>query len=178
MKLIVGLGNAGAQYVRTRHNLGFLVLEQLAQRLTTNARWQEDKKFKALVIKLSALGLILVKPQTFVNNSGEAIGKIAQFYKIEPANILIIRDDIDLPEGKLRGPKAVTGSGGHLGAESIIENLGSNNFYQLKIGVGRPPEDVDPADFVLQKVPEKVWQNFKNLIVREVVAKVQDWING
>lgn len=174
----MGFGNPDDKYVQTRHNLGFLVLEQLAQRLKTNAKWKEDKIFKALVIKLSALSVILVKPQTYVNNSGEAVGKIAQFYKIKPKDILIIRDDIDLPEGKIRGPKSQTGSGGHLGTESIIENLGSNNFYQLKIGVGRPKNKIDPTDFVLQKVTDYQWGNFENLIEKEVIVKIQNWLHG
>lgn len=177
MKLIVGLGNPGEKYQKTRHNLGFLALELIAKLLTTNAKWRDDSKFKALVVKLSALDLILVKPQTFVNKAGVAVKKIFDFYNIKPEKILIMRDDIDLAEGKIRGPKTKTGAGGHLGIESIIQNLRSNNFYQLKIGVGRPPENLAPANFVLQKVTDKEWQDFKNLIEKKVVKKVQSWVD-
>lgn len=184
MKLIVGLGNPGSKYQKTRHNLGFLALEELAEKLKITAKWKTDKKFNSLLINnggkaslLRSAKFILAKPQIFVNNSGEAVKKIVNFYEIEPENILIIRDDIDLPEGKIRGPKTETGSGGHLGIESIRQSLGIESFYQLKIGVGRPPENLPPADFVLQRATAKEWKNFENIAKKEVVAKVQNWIN-
>lgn len=177
MKLIVGLGNPGKKYQRTRHNLGFLAIEHLARRLSTNAKWQRRTKLKASVVELSTLSVVLAKPQTFVNSSGEAIAKIVDFYKLAPSNILIIRDDIDLAEGKVRGPKAETGSGGHLGIESIRQGLASDKFYQLKIGVGRPPENRDPADFVLEKVGNQKWKEFTNLFKTELVKKVKNWLN-
>ncbi len=179
MKLIVGLGNPGRKYAKTRHNLGFLVVEIIANSLPSQEfgrknEWRIDKKFLSAVVRMPSA--ILVKPQTFVNNSGEAVKKIVKFYKIAPINILVIRDDIDLPEGKIRGPKSETGSGGHLGVESIITNLGTNSFYQLKIGVGRG-RDSDPADFVLEKVDNKNWQYFEKLIKGEVVNRLKGWLN-
>lgn len=177
MKLIVGLGNPGAKYKKSRHNLGFLALEKLANELAVK-KWKTNTKLDSLLIKVPNLDVLLVKPATFVNNSGEAVKKLVDFYKIKPKEILVIRDDIDLPAGKIRGPKTQTGSGGHLGVESIIENLKTRSFYQLKIGISRPPANFDPADFVLQKTADKQWENFKNLIEKEVVAKVQNWIDG
>jgi len=183
MKLIVGLGNPGEKYQKSRHNLGFLALDTIASKLRVRSSWFMDKRFKSKILKIKQLRtmndeLTLVKPATFVNNSGTAVKKIVKFFKIATVDILIIRDDIDLPEGKIRGPKAETGSGGHLGVESIQQSLRTNSFYQLKIGVGRPFENIDPADFVLQKVTDYQWENFENLIEKEVIGKVQSWIDG
>ena len=177
MKLIVGLGNPGKKYSKTRHNLGFLAIDLLASNFRLAASsFKFEKKIKSEVLKINNK-VILVKPQTFVNNSGATVKKLADFYKVKPENILIIRDDIDLPKGKIRGPKNLTGSGGHQGIESIVKNLGSESFYQLKIGVGRPPENRDPADFVLEKVGNQKWKEFTNFLKTELVKKVKNWLN-
>ena len=182
MKLIIGLGNPGEKYRQTRHNLGFLAIDALASKFGVSSSWFIDKKFKSQILKINELStknyeLMLVKPQTFVNHSGQTVKKIVNFYKIEPVDILVIRDDIDLARYKIRGPKTETGSGGHLGIESIRQNLGTESFYQLKIGVGRPPHNLDPSDFVLQRTTDEEWKNFRDIAKKAVVTKVQNWIN-
>jgi len=181
MKLIVGLGNPGEKYEKTRHNLGFLALELIAQRLMTNAIWQEEKKFQALVLRSSALDVMLIKPQTFVNQSGVAVKKLVDFYKLKPEDVLVVRDDIDLFEGKIKGPYNKTGSGGHRGVESIIKALGSERFYQLKIGVGRPPEGQEAEQWVLKKMTIGEWLYFSNLLQTSkggITKKLENWINS
>lgn len=149
MKLIVGLGNPGQEYKNTRHNVGFEVIENLAE-----LPFKMNKKFNAEVSggRLKREKLILLKPQTFMNNSGQAVIAAAHFYKIKPADILVIHDDIDLPLGKIRIKKDGS-SGGHRGVESIIAALGSENFIRLKIGVAPEarPKNFDAANFVLKK---------------------------
>lgn len=146
-RIIVGLGNPGKQYANNRHNAGFMVVDRLADR--------HGLKFTRMMSKgLVALGEIegrkvaLVKPQTFMNLSGESVAPIVKFYKSEPSDLLVVYDELDLPAGQLRmRPKG--GSGGHNGMKSIIARLGSEDFPRLRIGVGRPPGRRDPKDFLL-----------------------------
>lgn len=137
MKLIVGLGNPGEKYEGTRHNLGFVVLDALLQELTPveKTAWKENKKFNALLAKID--DLILAKPQTFMNASGMAVAKIANFYKIKPENIWIIHDDVDLPLEEIRIVKG-RGAAGHRGVESIIKELGTEDFIRFRLGIGHP----------------------------------------
>lgn len=176
MKLIVGLGNPSEKYQNTRHNLGFMVVEQLARRLTANAKWKQATKFQGLVFRHSAQDLIIFKPQTFMNNSGQAIVKIVNYYKTKPNDILIVRDDIDMEVGKIRGPKKETGSGGHRGVESAIAALGNANFWQLKIGIGRPENNISAEVYVLQTFTEEENQIIKNSI-EQTVEIVEKWLN-
>ena len=134
--LIVGLGNPGREYARTRHNAGFMVAERLAERW--HASWNAEKKFKARVAKLDWDGrrLILCEPQTFMNASGEAVGALAKFYEAPPARTLVIVDDADLPFGEVR-LRANGSSGGHHGLESIEAHLGTRDYPRLRIGIGR-----------------------------------------
>lgn len=138
MILIVGLGNIGEKYEQSRHNLGFMVLDVLAEKMLPLAKtkWLMDKKANVLSIKIDSQ-LILVKPQTMMNASGFAVAKIASFYKIKPEDIWVIHDDIDLPLGKdkirLGGAAA-----GHHGVESIISQLGTDNFIRFRLGIGHP----------------------------------------
>jgi PTH1 family peptidyl-tRNA hydrolase len=189
VKLIVGLGNPGEKYTRTRHNLGFLVLNVLASSFQRSAPgWKYSRKFKSEILKInytldaSNYTLVLAKPRTFVNQSGIAVKKIVDFYKIRPEDVLVIRDDIDLPEGKIKGPYNETGSGGHRGIESVKSELGSDKFYQLKIGVGRPPKGQEADQWVLEKMTEHKWQEFFNLLKTYkgrkggIVEEIEDWI--
>ena len=120
MKLIVGLGNPGKKYRNTRHNIGFMVLDGLLGKLTPVGEtvWQQSKKFNSLIAKID--DIILVKPQTFMNASGIAVAKIASYYHIEPVEIWVVHDEVDLPLGKIRIRKG-GGTAGHRGLESIIE---------------------------------------------------------
>ena len=148
--LIVGLGNPGEKYENTRHNVGFRVIDELAER--QNAPVQK-LKFKALTNLLTISGekVLVMKPITYMNLSGEAVRPAADFYKIPPERVLVISDDVSLPIGKLRIRKGGS-AGGHNGLKSIIQHLGTDQFPRIKIGVGEKPHpDYDMADWVLSK---------------------------
>lgn len=135
MKLIVGLGNPGREYESTRHNIGFMVVDKLAHELGgSDAIWNEDSARKAFVARVG--DVILAKPLTFMNNSGLAVGAILRFYKLTPADLWVIHDDIDLPIGKIR-IREKGGTGGHHGIESIITSLKSDAFVRFRMGIGR-----------------------------------------
>jgi PTH1 family peptidyl-tRNA hydrolase len=146
--LIVGLGNPGREYRESRHNIGFLLLSHLAERLgvsfsrlqskalVTDGRYQDHK-------------IILAKPQTFMNLSGQAVGPLVNFYKIPLENLLVVYDEVDLPFGTLR-LRPSGGSGGHNGMKSLITRLGTEGFPRLRLGVSRPPGRMEAAAYVLQ----------------------------
>ena len=136
MILIVGLGNPVEKYQNTRHNLGFMVVDELARKMLplTKTKWQENKKFNSQFIIFNSQ-FILIKPQTMMNASGFAVAKIAAFYHIEPAEIWVIHDDVDLPLGKIK-IRLGGGSGGHRGIDSIIEQLGTDKFVRFRLGIG------------------------------------------
>src|SRR5215469_13827600 len=136
LHLIVGLGNPGAQYKRTRHNVGFVVVEKLAERW--RAEWSTEKKFNASVARTELEGrrVLLCEPQTFMNASGEAVRAIAAFYDVAATRTLVVVDDADLPVGQLR-LRPGGSSGGHHGLESIEEQLGTREYPRLRIGIGR-----------------------------------------
>ena len=148
MKLIVGLGNPGAEYRDTRHNVGFTVVDELVNRWRVSDQWRE--KFNALQIKTmrGEDSVIVAKPLTFMNLSGQAVSAIAGFYKIEPADVLVIIDEAALPLGRLRARRD-GGAGGHNGLKSIIEHLGTQYFARMRVGVGRGDGRRDLADHVL-----------------------------
>ena len=146
--LIVGLGNPGEKYARTRHNAGFLAIDYISQKYSLDVK---QVKFKSLVgeVKIGEHRALLMKPQTFMNLSGEAVGEACKFYKIPPENVIVIFDDISLPCGSLRIRRKGS-AGGHNGIKSIIQHLGSDNFPRIKLGVGdKPHADFDLADYVL-----------------------------
>jgi PTH1 family peptidyl-tRNA hydrolase len=136
LHLIVGLGNPGAQYARTRHNVGFMVVEKLADRW--HARWSMEKKFDALVARTErgARRVLLCQPQTFMNSSGQAVSAAANFYDVPPERVLVVVDDADLPVGHLR-LRPGGSSGGHHGLESVETQLGTREYPRLRVGIGR-----------------------------------------
>ena len=148
MKLIVGLGNPGPEYRDTRHNVGFKVADALAERWRVADQWRE--KFDALQVKTIAgeEPVILAKPLTFLNLSGQSVTAIAGFYKIEPADIFVVTDDVALPLGRLRARRD-GGAGGHNGLKSIIQSLATQAFPRMRVGVGRGDDRRDLADHVL-----------------------------
>lgn len=147
MKLLVGLGNPGPQYRDTRHNVGFWVVDELARRWGVGDNWRE--RDDALYAKLGREAL-LAKPLTFMNLSGFAVSRLAQYFRIEPADMLVIVDEVALPLGRLRARRSGS-AGGHNGLKSIIEQLGAMEFPRLRIGVGRGDSRRDLADHVLSK---------------------------
>ena len=147
MYLIAGLGNPTREYEKTRHNVGFETIDILADKAGTTVT---EKKHKALYGKgyIGGQKVILAKPQTYMNLSGESIREIADFYKIEPENIIILCDDINLSEGQLR-IRLKGSAGGHNGLKNIISHLGTQEFPRIKVGVGAKPPRMDLADYVL-----------------------------
>ncbi len=146
--LIVGLGNPGREHQGNRHNVGFHCLDRLAEKYGLSFA---KKQYKAEVVQGQIAGrkVILAKPQTYVNLSGEAVGALARFYKIDPPRIMVIYDDLDLPQGATR-LRPDGGSGGHNGVKSIIQHLNSQAFPRLRVGIGRPPGQMEPKDYVLE----------------------------
>ena len=149
MYLIVGLGNPTREYDKTRHNVGFDTLDVLADMLNTSV---EEKKFKGLYGRgiIGGEKAILLKPQTFMNLSGESIRAAADYYKIEPEEMIVIYDDISLDPGQLR-IRLKGSAGGHNGIKNIIANLGTQDFPRIKVGIGAKPPRMDLADYVLSR---------------------------
>ncbi len=150
MYIIAGLGNPGKEYENTRHNVGFHVIDCLADRIRTDVT---EKKHFALCGKgmLSGEKVLLMKPQTYMNNSGQSLRAAADFYKVEPEHIIVVSDDINLEEGQLR-IRLKGSAGGHNGLKSIIAHLGSQDFPRIRVGIGGKPEGWDLADYVLGKL--------------------------
>lgn len=166
--LIVGLGNPGREYRDTRHNIGFMVLDRLAIRL--DARFTRLQA-KALVAPAQAgeTRLLLAKPQTFMNLSGQAVRGLVRFYKIPPEQVLVIHDDLDLPVGALR-LRMDGGAAGHKGILSIVAELGTEQFARLRVGIGRPPGQMDAADYVLQPLSTPELLAFSDILERAAAA--------
>lgn len=153
MYLIVGLGNPGKEYENTRHNLGFHVVDELAARLQIKPKSFKSKCQSLFVkTKINSQQVILAKPQTFMNNSGLAVRELLAYFKIDPAKLVLIYDDVDLEVGQLR-IRDKGSAGGHHGIESVIENVGSRDFIRLRVGIGRNKSAGDVADYVLQRIP-------------------------
>ena len=145
--LIVGLGNPGQKYEHTRHNMGFLTVDLLAEKLGVKLN---KVKFKAAynIVKFAGCKCLVMKPQTYMNLSGEAVREAAQFYKIPAERVLVIYDDVSLPVGKLR-VRPSGSAGGHNGIKNIIAHLGTQSFPRVKIGVAAPGEEGDMVDWVI-----------------------------
>lgn len=161
--IVVGLGNPGDKYVHTRHNAGFMALDVVCKK---NSIKIDKLKFKALTgdAVISGKRTLFLKPQTYMNCSGEAVKEAAQFYKISPENIIVIFDDISLEPGKIRIRKKGS-AGGHNGIKSIIEHLGTDTFPRIKVGVGaKPHPDYDLADWVLGEIPKADRETFFNAL--------------
>ena len=146
MKLIVGLGNPGEKYQKSRHNVGFILLDKFAA--DNNLNWRKVERFNSEVADYS--NGLLIKPQTFMNNSGDAVSKLVNFYKISLNDLIIIHDDVDLPLGAIKKQKGKN-SAGHHGVENIIEELGTKDFWRIRVGIGKPEDKNIPVDeWVLQ----------------------------
>jgi PTH1 family peptidyl-tRNA hydrolase len=148
IRLIVGLGNPGREYEATRHNVGFQWVDELARVQKLN--FKSESKFHGLTARGELHGheVLLLKPQTFMNVSGRSVGALMQFYKIAPAEMLVVHDELDLPPGVAR-LKMGGGHGGHNGLKDIIAHLGSKDFWRLRIGIGHPGERTEVSGYVL-----------------------------
>jgi PTH1 family peptidyl-tRNA hydrolase len=170
MRLIVGLGNPGARYENTRHNVGFMVLDRWLSGHPT-AQWREQ--YGGLTADLSVDGtrLLLLKPLTFMNRSGQSVRKAAQFFKIPPSDVVIVHDEVDLAFGEVR-LKRGGGEAGHNGLKSVTSDLGTQDYVRLRCGVGRPPPEFrgDTADFVLQAPSPADQPQLEALISKAVEA--------
>ena len=154
MWLIVGLGNPGSKYEKTRHNAGFLVVDQIVEPLSVT---MAKSAYGGVVATSELFGqkILFLKPMTYMNKSGTAVMQACRFYKIPPENIIVLHDDIDVPFGKVKA-KESGGHGGNNGIRSIIECLGGHGFWRIKLGVGRPPAEVrmDVSSWVLAKLSD------------------------
>lgn len=147
--LVVGLGNPGPQYAKTRHNVGFMVADLLAARM--GAAFKVHKRSGAEIVtgRLGHRPIVLAKPRTYMNESGRHVGPLANFYSVAPGDVIVIHDELDVDFGRIR-LKLGGGEGGHNGLRSIANALGTKNFQRVRIGIGRPPGRKDPAAFVLE----------------------------
>ncbi len=148
MKCIIGLGNPGKKYEKTRHNIGFMVIEELENRLSFGLN---KHKFKCdyEIETFNGEKILFVRPQTFMNLSGEGVKPLLDYYKVEVDHVLVIYDDLDLPVGKIR-LRQKGGHGGHNGIRSLIDHLGTKDFKRLRIGIGRPTDRTPVVNYVLQ----------------------------
>ncbi len=172
IKLIVGLGNPGARFVQNRHNIGFFIVDQFAQ---AHALDFSRRRFNALLAEGEMAGqrIMIAKPQTFMNASGNAVGKLFAFYKIAPHDLLVIYDDLDLPLGKIR-LRSRGRAGGHHGMESIIARIGTSDFPRLRVGIGRPDPDAD-IEHVLGDFAEDERAVMEETIGRAAAA-IEAWL--
>lgn len=170
MKLIVGLGNPGKRYERTRHNAGFWALDTFARAL--NLRWTKSSKHNARIAKglVNGASVMLVKPTTFMNLSGDAVQSLTSYTHIPPQEILVVHDEMDLTPGRMSFKRG-GGDSGHNGIASIIERLGTNQFARLRIGIGRPTPPITSEDWVLGKIDPATLKE-----IERAPDAIQDWI--
>jgi PTH1 family peptidyl-tRNA hydrolase len=177
LKMIVGLGNPGPQYSRNRHNIGFQVVERFAARHSLTIDKMQMRAMTGTGVANVAgqrIKVLLAKPLTYMNASGDAVAPLARYYQIEPIDLLVIHDDLDLASGKLR-LRGEGSSGGQNGIRSIIERLGTAEFARGKVGIGRPPGRLDPADYVLQNFSDEEEAVFGPLRLR-VCDAIETWL--
>ena len=170
MKVIVGLGNPGPEYERTRHNAGFLAVDALAEEL--RATWSADKDRKSLVAKatLNGTNFLLAKPQTFMNLSGEAVQFLLTYYKIESSDVLVVQDELDLAPGVMAFTSRA-GTAGHNGIASIFEKTNLTDIARLRIGIGRPTNQIPTEDWVLQNMEPATMES-----ITKSRDALRDWI--
>jgi len=169
MKLIVGLGNPGPGYIGTRHNVGFEVVDELARRQQLTF---ESSPSEAVVAKWRAADALIVKPLGFMNLSGQAVGELARYFKVEPADVLIVVDDVQLPLGRLR-IRARGSAGGHNGLKSIEAHLGTDQYPRMRVGVGRGSAERDMADHVLSR-----FEPDERGVIAETIGKAADAVEA
>ena len=171
--LIVGLGNPGPKYQKTRHNMGWWVIDELTRRYDLGSG-RAEQRAQTWDGTISGKRIKLVKPLTFMNRSGESVRSLLDYYRISPEQMLVIHDDLDTPFGVLR-LRVSGGHGGQNGLRSIIQHLGRKDFARLRFGIGRPPGKMDPIDYVLQPYAAKEYDEAQELTLRAADA-VESWL--
>lgn len=169
--LVVGLGNPGPQYARTRHNIGAMAVAALAERLQARLSRGRQQATEAGA-RLGTVAIRLACPTTFMNLSGGPVAGLARYYKVAPERILVVHDELDLPFGSVR-LKLGGGEGGHNGLRSISASLGTRDYCRLRLGIGRPPGRMDPADFVLREF-SAVEKKELDFLLADAVEVVED----
>ncbi|MEZ6035169.1 MAG: aminoacyl-tRNA hydrolase [Planctomycetaceae bacterium] len=174
MKLVVGLGNPGTQYAGTRHNAGFDVIAELVRRFSSA---KAQTKFSSVVHEVFADAgkILLVTPTTFMNRSGEAVQQFVHFYQIAPQDVVVVCDDMNLPLGRIRW-RASGSAGGQKGLADIIQRLGTDQVPRLRLGVGRPPGQMDAAEFVLSRFRAEQREEFA-VMTKIAADSVETWIS-
>ncbi|MGC4962429.1 aminoacyl-tRNA hydrolase [Gordonia sp. DT218] len=169
MKLIVGLGNPGPKYEKTRHNIGAMVADGLVA--SAGERWKLHKKSGAQVAPLTVAGhqALVAKPRVYMNEAGRQIGPLAKFYSVPPGDLIVLHDELDIDVGLVR-LKQGGGEGGHNGLRSVSQSIGSRDYLRVRLGIGRPPGRQDPADFVLKPFPSAARDDVELLIAHGIGA--------
>ncbi len=177
MKLVVGLGNPGPRYENTRHNVGFQVIDSLREQLSDDYTITPRSRFDAMIYEIRGSGgnALLVKPLNYMNRSGQSVVKIANWYKLDLDDIIVIQDDVDLPTGKVRF-REKGGAGGHNGISSIINHLGTDQFKRAKIGIARP-YSADVSGHVLTPFCKEEQKDI-DIAVEQVSEGVSSWLKG
>jgi len=175
ISLITGLGNPGPEYAETRHNAGFLFLDAL---VAGRADWRHEARIGGRCAQIAIAGreLWLLCPENFMNHSGEAVGRLARYYKILPEKILVVHDDLDLQPGTAR-LKFGGGDGGHNGVADVIEKLGTKDFHRLRIGIGHPNASADVVTYVLKK-PSKSDRALIDVAIQNALAQIDAIVHG
>lgn len=177
LHIIVGLGNPGAEYAKTRHNAGFLVVEELTRRW--RLEWQSERKFDALLARrpdFSGKNVVLCKPQSYMNNSGEVVAPLATFYRVAPGQVMVVVDDADLPLGHLR-LRPEGSPGGHHGLESVEQHLGTRQYPRLRVGIGRRDAARQISGYVLGKfAPEE--QTEVARVISRAADQLECWLGN
>ena len=168
IKLIVGLGNPGDEYIDTRHNIGFKFINAMLKAASSDVAKKTTLKSHLYQVRINDASLICIKPQTYMNLSGEAVQAVMSFYKIEPHEICIVSDDLDIDFGTVRVRKQ-GGAGTHNGMKSVIQMLGTQHFMRLRLGIGPKPEFMDSKDFVLQR-----FRNEEQAVLPDMLNKIRD----
>lgn len=174
MKLVVGLGNPGSRYSATRHNVGFLAVDELVKRHGNGITPKANFESESYEVRIEQQKTLLLKPRTFMNLSGRSVRAAMAFYKLPLEDLMVVCDDLNLPSAKLR-LRGKGSAGGQNGLDHIIQLLGDQNFPRLRIGIGRPPEGWDPKDYVLGKFT-KTEEEEISLTIAKAADAVELWI--
>ena len=177
MKLIAGLGNIGREYAGTRHNVGFMVADELARRWGLTHAWRTARDAEYVEYRAGAEKIVLLKPTTYMNLSGESVRELVNYYKVDPeSELIVVYDDISLAPGQIRIRKKGS-AGGHNGIKNIIANLGTDRFMRVKVGVGEKPKNWDLADYVLSPFT-KDERPLVNLAIEHAAKAIEQMLNG